>query len=330
MKKFLTLAAIAGAALVACTKTNNPTTTTEDAITFKAPVAHFNTKADGPQTGTLAQSDDFGVYVYYYADANTADADATPYISNEEITYHDNMWTTANLYFWPKSDDASLSFYAYYPYAAADYFEYDATAANGLKVKEYNVDENATWDLMIATKQTGLNKESAAAESGVTTTFNHLLGYIKGLTIKTDADYSKTATFTLKTITLKGIDYKGTNNGTEWTITNTDTVDEALHTGDLTITKDAADCDVTDNGYYFVIPQTLTADAEELEVVYEVTVGGTTTTETAHVYLQKKLTDGFEASKAYTFNLTISLLPIFWEDPTVTDYTDVSLDIDVQ
>jgi len=326
MKKYFIFAVIAGAALVGCTKEAS-TTATDEAITFKTPVAHFNTKADGVQTGTLAQTDAFGVYVYYYA--NSEATEGAKYIDDAKIYYHDDMWTTENLYFWPKSDDATLSFYAYYPYDADEYFEYDADAENGLKVKEYNVDEKATWDLMIATKQTGLNKENSQAKAGVTTTFNHLLGHIQGLTIKTDKDYTKTATITLKSITLKGIDYKGTYSGSEWTATNTDTVNEALHSTDLTVTSEEKACNVTDNGYYFVMPQTFTADAEELEVVYDVEVGGSSETVTAHVYLAENLTTGFVASKAYTFNLTISLLPIFWDDPTADKWSEVKCDITV-
>jgi len=324
MKKLLIFAAIAGAALVSCTKSNTIDVEGDSLIGF-VPVANKATKALVNGTALDQENDTFGSMAYYYA---TADATPTEYIANQEISYDadDAKWETEDDYFWPKDANATLSFYSYYPYAASSYFVYKADAADGLTVSTYDVDANQDYDLMIADKVTGASKTATKTyvENGVTTKFHHILAYVKDVQVKT-ADEYKTSTITLKKITLKTVLKEGTYDGAAWTAT-TATADKELYNAETDLTKDYVSYFTPD--YYLVLPQTLSASTQALEVVYSITTGATTEPDqTATIYLNADA-DGngfglsaFEKNKAYTFQIKIGLDKIYFA-PSVEGWED--------
>ena len=134
MKKLFFIAAIAGAALVSCTKNElAPSVTAQEEISFAAPVVGAQTKAvNGAIGATYDKTENFDVWsVYGVTDAATW-ATATPYITDKTVTYNAdrNGWIFTPAYYWPA--DGYLSFVALSP-SMTNETSYDATTGFGIK-----------------------------------------------------------------------------------------------------------------------------------------------------------------------------------------------------
>jgi len=322
MKKIFYAIAISCLAFASCSKNEadpiNSKTTLDDMVVINyLPVEHLTNSTKALVTGTTFETNlTFGSLAYFYEDANVTSP--TIYIPKQEISYDGSQWTTANAYYWPKSDDAYLAFYSFYPYAVAGYMQYSESAKNGLIVNTYDVDANQAHDVMIATAVPKATKK-LYAENGVSTVFNHILSVIKKITIKTKEDYSATQTFALKSVTLNGVDYEGTFDGTAWTATADKAKDVTLFDGDLAFTKDETNVKITDNEYYIVLPQNITA-AKTLTIVYTITTGESV--ETVTNALDITTLETFGINKAYQFDLTIQEDKITW-NPSVVDWDKI-------
>jgi len=332
MNRKLTYIALAAAALVACTKNTTSTKDVEDVLINFTPAVGMSmqSKADavsGPVSGTkLPEGNRFYSIAYYKASSSATDS--TRYIPLSVVSYSGDSWTTETKRYWPKSSGSVLDFFSIYPAEVIDEKLFDFTAGvwNGFATTgTYDVNEEQDYDLMIADAALGCN--GANSGSGVTTTFHHKLAYIKGIKISTEEDYSSVQTYTLNSITLKGIKYKGTYTYDAWTAEDA-TVDAALHTEDAEFDQDGLDATITENGYYFLLPQTIPASAY-FEIVYTVTQveTGSTDVVTKKLYLNaddSKVLETFVMNKAYTFTIVIGNEVIKW-NPSVANWEDETI-----
>lgn len=228
MKKLFFIAAIAGAALVSCTKNElAPSATEQHEITFASPVASTVTKT------TLIPSDyptteSFSVYADYHKDvyASTATNAFTSYMRGDEgvavthktvtipNTSFDSYWSADTKYYWPM--DGHLTFAAYSPTAVNGFAEISYDIVNGVKITDFEIKTDTQYDLMLSDRtvnqkkgnmgaNVGKNPANSAMEyDGVSIKFNHVLSAIK-FGIQTAADYKTTDgyTITLNSLTIK-------------------------------------------------------------------------------------------------------------------------------
>ena len=230
MKKLFFIAAIAGAALVSCTKNElAPSATEQHEITFASPVTSTLTKAD-LVTGTVYPTDiPFYVFADYHKTEFTSAEDFTSYMTNggqgvlvqhtgpeidkegvdDEETL-DTYWTSDTKYYWPM--DGYLTFYAY-SFGRSDYSatlaNHTYTPANGLSITGYTIktDLSNQCDLMLSSRVKDQQKDDMAENNviydGVQIPFYHVLSAIQ-FAACTDKDYSEDDyTITLKSLTVK-------------------------------------------------------------------------------------------------------------------------------
>lgn len=227
MKKFFIFAAMAGAALVGCTKNEPAADADQQMITFAAPVVSPNTKAatevwnNYPTAGAY----DFAVWAKYYVNGSyegnayksgtyTTWAEGQTYMKEVVVSHNANTWAPAQNYYWPKN--GSLTFIAYAPASKANYAEATAT---GITFTNYPVSYKPAEqvDLLFSERTYNQQKSSMDETAGSNTTgstpdvkddaytgvhisFKHALSSIL-FNIKTDEDYVTQGT----TITLKQI-----------------------------------------------------------------------------------------------------------------------------
>ena len=220
MKKLFFIAAIAGAALVSCTKNElAPSVTEQQVISFDTPVIGAATKVD--LLSTYPTETHFGVFGLYYEGDWTGYDYGVSYMDNVEVarvapagTDTDGGWT-ANGYYWPKNNASTLTFAAYSPYMATG-VSHDET---GIHFTNYVVD-NANVDLLFSDRAYSQKKSNQVVNNsvyyGVNITFNHALSAILfqakaavGLTGNSDKPNYK---FVITKIEVLNADSKGTFN----------------------------------------------------------------------------------------------------------------------
>ena len=227
MKKFFIFAAMAGAALVGCTKNEPAADADQQMITFAAPVVSPNTKAATEVWNNYPtdKAYDFAVWAKYYVDGSyennkyqsgtyTTWAGGQTYMKEVVVSHDANTWAPAQNYYWPKN--GSLTFIAYAPASKADYAEATAT---GITFTDYPVSSTPAEqvDLLFSERTYNQQKSSMDETAGSNTTgstpdvtddaytgvhisFKHALSSIL-FNIKTNEDYVAQGT----TITLKQI-----------------------------------------------------------------------------------------------------------------------------
>ena len=227
MKKFFIFAAMAGAALVGCTKNEPAADADQELITFAAPVVSPNTKAATEVWNNYptAEAYDFAVWAKYYVDGSyknnkyqsgtyTTWAGGQTYMKEVVVSHNANTWAPAQNYYWPKN--GSLTFIAYAPASKANFAEATAT---GITFTNYPVSYKPAEqvDLLFSERTYNQQKSSMDETAGSNTTgstpdvkedaytgvhisFKHALSSIL-FNIKTDKDYVAQGT----TITLKQI-----------------------------------------------------------------------------------------------------------------------------
>ena len=197
MKKLFFIAAIAGAALVSCTKNEvAPSVNEQQEISFAAPVISTSTKVT--EVANNYDTDlTFSVWAHYYDQANdgsvyTNFADGEVYMDDVEVAYDATLagWKNANTtYYWPKN--GSLTFIAYSP------SNVDASVdAHGIKFTDYVVDAANQVDLLFSERaynKTAVDRATASADpyAGVQINFKHALSSIL-FKVKAHADYAGT------------------------------------------------------------------------------------------------------------------------------------------
>lgn len=343
MKKLFFIAAIAGAALVSCTKNElAPSVTAQEEISFAAPVVGAQTKAvNGAIGATYDIGESFDVWSVYNV-GDIASWSGTPYFSDVKASYSTTAlgWTLNPKYYWPAT--GQLSFVALSP-SIDKTTTYDAT--NGFKITAWSqgASEEAIVDLMYSDEsrnhekamytETGDNvgEGSAYTYKGVDIMFNHALSYLV-FKVKTATDYSATTEFRLNAITLSGIYREGNFQQKVGGVTNTDPWTEntsgatgtyVAYTGGTLAFDSNVPTDIvpeTTGKQIILLPQALVDGQQKLTINYQIkTADSTWIDQVQEIDLYDGSIKNWEMGKKYIYTLSISMTEIIL-DPAVTDW----------
>ena len=322
MKKFTLIALAACVALAACTKNEVKPVSTDHEITFNT----VGTKA----AAAYGTSNTFRTWAYLHSNPYATGIANQLYLGGDEglvISYVGDEWKNADKkYYWPKNG-GKLSFYSYglnTPSNSLTTGTISCSFENGIQVNGYDIEANRNVDFLVAdVAKDQTSNENTYGHSGVPTLFRHKLSNV-AFTIKAAEAYAN-KTFTLKSITLKGVtktaDYIQAPFATEAWNGHTIT-DIAFCNADVPFSN--SEVTPTANQSFY-IPQTLLAD-QKVVIVYEIkTDNGTATPAVETVPVEKKLNELFpnswEMGKKYSCAITVSLDEILW-DPAVEPWDD--------
>lgn len=210
----------------------------------------------GTQVTAASQIDEFGMSAYM------SNGDKTPVIYNAKVTNKkvSSVWMPDETFYWPSSDETInlMDFYAWYPYKSDNL---SISAEGSLKLSlSYEIPKETIkqQDVMIA------SASHKSEVSSIPLTFNHMLTAVK---FKTSTDMP---TCIIKTLSLKGVKYKGSyaawGNGirpTPWDL-DADTTSFTLEVNKkITVNTET---ELTGEGEtFFMMPQVLDDNAR-LEV----------------------------------------------------------------
>ena len=185
---------------------------------------------DSPSTKAEAYNttDKFLSWAWYLPNGKTwaaNRANSQLYINAAEISYDsgEKCWRNASVhYYWPKA--GALSFFAVSPSSLGS--AVTCTAADGIKISNWNVDDNQDKDIMVAdlaTDQSGNTTSTGGWLNGVPTIFRHKLSMLIGFNFNTFKDYenghdgssgkkytSSDITYLVKKIEISGYSQQGT------------------------------------------------------------------------------------------------------------------------
>lgn len=339
MKKLFFIAAIAGVALASCVKNEPaPSVTQQDEITFLAPIVGPQTKVNGAIGATYDTKESFDVWCVHNVD-DIQDWGGQVYFNDTKAEYDGQKgWALNPKYYWPAT--GKLSFVAMSP-SISNTTTYDAT--NGFKITaawSQGSDEDNIVDLMYSDESRNNAKAEFDADSeekngdensykGVDITFNHALSYIV-FKIKTTADYSATTTFKLNTITLSNIYTTGTftqkvTSGDNWTVSGNAVGTYVAYSNaeGLPFGGTAVDAPAADTKEIILLPQTLTAKAQQLKVNYQISTdeGKTWIAQEQTVDVLNDNVTKWEMGKKYTYTLSIGMTEILL-DPAVAEWKE--------
>ena len=211
MKKSFLLAAFAGILLAGCTsdeQTEVATSRTDNPIVFNSPIVNAQTRAvagEQPVSGRYSTSEKFRVYaVQHIGDFRGWNADGTQlYLNNLEVSYKDDNggWAPSFPVFWPKTENAKLTFAAYSPSDANEFnpvYNNTGLSFTGFTPKPTVADQ---YDLMYSSRSynriASTNNLSSTTDhtgqsyNGVDILFHHALASIN-FKAKTADNYSNT------------------------------------------------------------------------------------------------------------------------------------------
>lgn len=200
MKKSILLAAAAIASLAGCSKVEVKSVDEAPArISWNAVVGKHSTKA--PVEGTkFDKNHSFKTFAFYNANETAWPTGASLYIDNQEVKYYPdavapfeaNSWHTGTVNYWPRQGSLTFFSYSFANSPVSFTGNLTCTAADGLKLEGYDVNENKNSDFMVADIQTDQRQNTtsaAGAEKGVPTIFRHALTQIVGFYVTTEGDY---------------------------------------------------------------------------------------------------------------------------------------------
>ena len=355
MKKLFFIAAIAGAALVGCTKNElAPSVTAQEEISFAAPVVGAQTKAvNGSIGATYDTEESFDVWsVWNDAKLGTGTWAGTPYITDKAAKYvtAKGGWAFDPTYYWPAY--GYLSFVALSP-SIDKVTTYDAT--NGFKITEWSqgASETAIVDLMYSDEsrdhekamytETGDNVDEGSAYTykGVDIMFNHALSYLV-FKVKTKENYSGTTQFQLTKITLSNICTTGNFQQKDGGVLKTDPWTEASSNlgtyvafdhervnpvtaspfGEIEFSSSSVNVPETSGKQIILLPQALVDGQQKLTINYQIkTADSTWIDQVQEIDLYDGSIKNWEMGKKYIYTLSISMTEIIL-DPAVADWDD--------
>lgn len=341
MKRFF-LAALAIAAIASCAKNEvvSPENQSQE-ITFQTVVGPATKALDATQV-KFDEDNRFYSYAFFLPEGKDWDtyyASAQKYITQSLIqdtnpTTDAYSWKNASAtYYWPKQ--GSLTFFAWTDNTSNPTVSGSSTAIlcennTGIQVLNYSVTDNPNKDMMVAAvaKNKTANVNTYVT-SGVPTLFSHILSNLT-FKVKTTENYSTSASFALKSLTLKNVyvdgDYTQGSPSPSSTLWDNHTTTASLPvytnaTGFPVTSTSAENVLVPASGnYYIVIPQTFSNDTPTIEVVYTITTNytGNPVEETVTVEedLQTIYTE-WEPGKRHELTISLSLSEILWDPATV-------------
>ena len=352
MKKFMLFAAMASVVLTSCVNEDMEVmeSASKKAISFDMPVMK-PTRAAGEIDGTIYPTGEtFKVFCKSYTGAYTDWTAGADYFNaaGEDVAYNGSKWSTATVHYWPELDN-KLAFAAYSPAAASAHGTF-AQTQTGLTITGFSTQDDVVnqYDLMYTPRVIDLDKNSAGTD--VPLAFKHALTSVVFNATKTDSD----ATYAIKSLTLNG---KITTTGNfNQNIDNPDELD-----GDATWTPAAATAktysilssktiDVAQAGTnltgvgstagattaLLLIPQSVVDANPTVTITYTKTTGGNTLDATATINLIDFL-DGssnkvntWVMGNRYIYNIIFGANKPIYFAPSVTDWTDVTLDYIIQ
>lgn len=363
MKKiFIAVLAIAG--LASCTNSDVEFETAQKQIGL-SPITENRTRA--MVSGTAFPAENFMVWAWYkQVDAGTTidewqDDDATQqlYIDNKEFEPKQTkpgLWAGKTAYFWPKL--GSLLFAGYYPTTVAN-VSYEFTKdKNVMTIAGYTPGnytttgfvtdaETHTEDLMYfkmteassngatyGSADADVADKNVTSEPNVDVVFQHALAWIK-VTLAKAADTPEKATITVSSVEFTDVKTTGTGtveDGADivWAVTSA-TADVAVLDADATLATGVA----TVEKQPIVIPQAM---AGNIVITYTIASTDGSVFEEVKTIALKTLKDDattpntideWEAGKCYTYAITIGTSEILI-DPTVTDWEDVTVPVEVK
>lgn len=217
MKKSFLLAAFAGILLAGCTsdeQTEVATSRTDNPIVFNSPIVNAQTRAvAGEQPGAdgkYSTSENFRVYaVQHIGDFQGWTATGTQlYLKNLEVSYNPSIdgttkggWAPTNTVYWPKTENAKLTFAAYSPSEANQFSP--TYSGSGLSLTGFTPKSNVAdqYDLMYSSRSynrtestnqlTSGTGHTTSSYDGVDILFHHALSSIN-FKAKTAANYPNT------------------------------------------------------------------------------------------------------------------------------------------
>ena len=182
MKKLFFIAAIAGAALVSCTKNElAPSVTEQQEISFAAPVMSPATKV-AEIANHYPTDSQFAVWAHYYEGDYSNFAAGVRYMNEVTVAHNSTVkgWKNATPYYWPKN--GTLTFIAYSPSSVAAYADVDE---EGINFTDYVVDTDVAKQTDLLFSERAYNKvevdqATSAADpyAGVQINFKHALSSI--------------------------------------------------------------------------------------------------------------------------------------------------------
>lgn len=343
MKKLFFIAAIAGAALVSCTKNElAPIVDEQQEITFASPVVGVPTKADvnGAIGTTYNEGQAFDVWSVYNTGSISTWGGQVYF--NDQAAVHNSSkggWALTNTYYWPAN--GFLSFVALSPSMAT---QTDYTATDGFKITGWSqgANENSIIDLMyseptfncVGSAYNPDNDDDATyAYDGVDITFKHALSYLV-FKIKTAANYSATTQFRLTGIELSGV--YTTGNFTQkaadpWAESTSATGTYVAYTGTLPFDAAEAAAPAATGKEIILLPQTLVAGKQKIKITYEIRtlIGDDSSDEadwSAWIPGQEQSADilnstvnEWEMGNKYTYTISLGMDEIVL-DPAVTEW----------
>ena len=236
-------------------------------ITFST---RSNNEAHTRGTPIMSSDDlsDICVYGYYTGDGGSNEwanvgSTAIPSLFNGVTVTNSNVgtstpsWSYQNIKFWPKSNDANVSFFAYSP-TATTLNGIEITNTAGVPSLHYSTPTTTVDqpDLMVAIPRLDLNRTSA---SPVVLTMEHALTCIGFQAVGNGK--------VIESITLSGISLEGdlSMDGSEIKWSNiSEPVSTTIEVGldDGTLSSSMSTNLTASNGYLMLIPQTLKSDAK--------------------------------------------------------------------
>ena len=336
MKKSILLAAAAIAALAGCSKTEVKSVDEAPAqITWNTVVSKASTRAyDGAiQTAVYPRDETFGSFAYIHNGNFDEATGSSLYIENAEIKYDatENMWHADKRYYWPNDElNTAVS----------------CTADEGVKIADWDVYAKSTVDVMttdrLADQTQNTTNSSSLADNGVPTVFKHKLTQVKDFIVKTKANYSD-LTFTVKSIKILDVNYKGTLENDAWAPT-TDVKEYTWCDGTSGVVVNATDTKITpnclpatlnnysasypDDYFLLVLPQKFTDGGQKLQIVYNIDNGTHNYDVTSTIDLKTIHESGtgdnvanWVMNKKITYTITLGMNEIYW-DPTVESWDD--------
>lgn len=153
---YLLLLLLAGG-LTACTNEGNDDCGAEQGMPIEFSAAaeeSWQTRVSGT---TFSSGDKFGIFAFYGSSTEPN------FMNNQKVEYDGTTWTYSPIKYWPTSNYAELTFYAYYPYKAS-------TTLTTEKKLTFTMPDDADTDFLVAR-----NTQSRGA---ITLNFKHLLGKV--------------------------------------------------------------------------------------------------------------------------------------------------------